>query len=663
MAVRVAWCGLALVAALILGVSGAVGRGFATTTTVRFQIEGVGEVTDDKNQLDCGNGHTNCRVSYTGTGTVTFSATAGQNWQFVGWDGDDCDSDCQVPLDLSDDEHQEIASFTSTQGAPGQFTLTVTNNGDANDNGGNVGASLSQFNDIDCDTGDNPDAGCQTTVDSGSTLTLLETPDQGFIFSGWGGPCSGTAKFCTVVMNQNRSVTASFKKPRLTVNLQGNGTVTGAGIACTPGSGSGCAADENAGEAVTLTATAPSGGSFTSWQGACSGSNTTCTVTMDADKSVTANFSGGSVQPTTFPLSVSVTGDGRVTGGAINCGGGGTACSANVSSGTSVTLTATPVGDANFTSWGGACSGSSQTCTVTMNQARSVTATFSGGSTATVALSVTSTGRGMVTGGGISCGNGKTVCTAKVTQDSTIGLTAAAARGARFSGWGGACSGTKPTCTLQMDEAKEVSASFTGGGGTVGPGGGGGPSGLHRLGPAHVGRTANGFQVTLRFHSSSRGRARMQALRAGRVQTSLAFSAAAGDAVVGPFPVAKPGFYTFELHVGRQTLRWTACLGRCGERASSSPFTLTRGRAGAVDAGALWSVTLHFGSSQPAGAVVNVYRAKKLARTLRFPIPAGRYSPDALLLSPGTYRIRLTATDAVGRVRTLSWYALLPANL
>src|SRR5580765_4806973 len=98
MAVRVAWCGLALVAALMLGVPGAVGRGFATTTTVRIQVEGVGEIQDDAHHLDCGydgiNPHTTCRVSYTGSGSVTFSVvSAGQGWQFAAWEGDDCDGD------------------------------------------------------------------------------------------------------------------------------------------------------------------------------------------------------------------------------------------------------------------------------------------------------------------------------------------------------------------------------------------------------------------------------------------------------------------------------------------------------------------------------------------------------------------------------------------
>jgi hypothetical protein len=149
-------------------------------------------------------------------------------------------------------------------------------------------------------------------------------------------------------------------------------------------------------------------------------------------------------------------------------------------------------------------------------------------------------------------------------------------------------------------------------------------------------------------------------LRAGRLETALAFAAAAGRATVGPFPLVEPGFYTFELVLGGRTLHWTACLGRCGERAGSRPFTLTRGRAAVVDAGALWSLALHFRSTQPAGAVTRVYRGQRLAREVRFPIRVGAGAPGALLLSPGTYRIRLVATDAVGRVRTLTWFALLP---
>jgi hypothetical protein len=87
---------------------------------------------------------------------------------------------------------------------------------------------------------------------------------------------------------------------------------------------------------------------------------------------------------------------------------------------------------------------------------------------------------------------------------------------------------------------------------------------------------------------------------------------------------------------------------------------LTRGLPRVDDAGTLWSVTLHFRSSQAAGVVVRVFRGRLLARELRYPIRIGATTPGTLLLSPGSYRIRLVATDAYGRVRTLTWYALLP---
>jgi hypothetical protein len=56
----------------------------------------------------------------------------------------------------------------------------------------------------------------------------------------------------------------------------------------------------------------------------------------------------------------------------INCGSN---CSANYSSGTSVTLTATPASGSTFSGWSGACSGTG-TCPLFMNANQNVTATF-----------------------------------------------------------------------------------------------------------------------------------------------------------------------------------------------------------------------------------------------------------------------------------------------
>ena len=76
-----------------------------------------------------------------------------------------------------------------------------------------------------------------------------------------------------------------------------------------------------------------------------------------------------------FALSVSRTGSGRVAtadGTTIDCGG---TCSANFVSGSVVVLTATPSPGGSFTGWSGDCTGTS-TCSVTMSAARSVTANF-----------------------------------------------------------------------------------------------------------------------------------------------------------------------------------------------------------------------------------------------------------------------------------------------
>jgi hypothetical protein len=91
----------------------------------------------------------------------------------------------------------------------------------------------------------------------------------------------------------------------------------------------------------------------------------------------TCNASGECVAAAgSYTLSVSKagTGSGGVTSApaGINCG---TDCSEPYTSGTSVTLTATPAAGSTFTGWSGDCSGTGS-CSVTMNAAKSVTATF-----------------------------------------------------------------------------------------------------------------------------------------------------------------------------------------------------------------------------------------------------------------------------------------------
>jgi hypothetical protein len=150
----------------------------------------------------------------------------------------------------------------------------------------------------------------------------------------------------------------------------GSGTVTSspAGINC----GATCSASFGYNTSVTLNATAVTGSTFTGWSGSdCSGPGT-CTVTMEAARSVTANFT---LKPYALSVSKTGTGSGTVTSApaGIDCGA---TCSYSFDYNTAVTLTATPATGSTFTGWSGdGCSGTG-TCTMTMEAAESVTANF-----------------------------------------------------------------------------------------------------------------------------------------------------------------------------------------------------------------------------------------------------------------------------------------------
>ncbi len=76
--------------------------------------------------------------------------------------------------------------------------------------------------------------------------------------------------------------------------------------------------------------------------------------------------------PTTYMLTVSVAGNGSVTGTGIHCPGD---CSQAYESGTVVNLTTTLASGSTFSGWGGSCSGTGA-CSVTMGGVKSVSASF-----------------------------------------------------------------------------------------------------------------------------------------------------------------------------------------------------------------------------------------------------------------------------------------------
>lgn len=138
---------------------------------------------------------------------------------------------------------------------------------------------------------------------NGWSETLYATAGSGSAFTGWTGACSGTAPSCTVIVGGLVNVGATFT-PIASTGGGGGGTPTGnftlkvstsnpgtvtsniGGINC----GTACSASVAPGTLVTLTAIPPVGKTFAGWTGACTNTTNTCSVNVNANLSVKANF-------------------------------------------------------------------------------------------------------------------------------------------------------------------------------------------------------------------------------------------------------------------------------------------------------------------------------------------------------------------------------------
>ena len=93
---------------------------------------------------------------------------------------------------------QEILAGASGSGSGGTFTLQVAKNGTG------TGTVTSNPSGINCGTT------CSRSFSGGTNVALTAVPASGSVFAGWsGGGCSGTGG-CTVQINDNRTITATF---------------------------------------------------------------------------------------------------------------------------------------------------------------------------------------------------------------------------------------------------------------------------------------------------------------------------------------------------------------------------------------------------------------------------------------------------------------------
>ncbi len=297
---------------------------------------------------------------------------------------------------------------------------------------------------IDCGTT------CSESFAVGTVVTLTATPEAGGTFLGWGGACSGALPTCSISLNNDVAVDATFavQQHAVTVTVTGSGSVlsTPFGIMCPDG----CTTMVAHGTTLSFAATAGSGSTFLGWSGGCTGTGA-CSVTVDADVQLGAAFG----QNQSLVVTRSGTGTGTVTSApaGITCG---TDCSEVYTAGTAVTLTPLASGDSVFMGWSGACSGTGA-CSVTVNAATSVNARFE---LRQYTLTATVAGNGTIntlSGTGIACPGD---CTESYNSGAMTSVIATPAPDHVFSGWGGACSSMFGPCSVTMTQDRTVSARF-----------------------------------------------------------------------------------------------------------------------------------------------------------------------------------------------------------
>ena len=195
---------------------------------------------------------------------------------------------------------------------------------------------------------------------SGSSVSITSTPPSGYIFSSWSG--SGTGSYtgtnnpATITMSSAITETANTNEC-FALTFSGSGTQS-----ASPTSSGGCPANEyTSGTSVSITSTPPSGYIFSSWSGSGTGSytgtNNPATITMNSAITETANYNQCfALTLASSPLSA---------GTESQSGASGSCATDSYTSGTSVTITATPTSGNYFSDWSSEC-GTSSSCTFSM---------------------------------------------------------------------------------------------------------------------------------------------------------------------------------------------------------------------------------------------------------------------------------------------------------
>jgi hypothetical protein len=265
------------------------------------------------------------------------------------------------------------------------------------------------------------------------------------------------------------SPAASTPQGSISVTLVGGGRVQSSpgGIDC----GSTCTATFALESAVRLSGAPAAGSYLAGWSGDCVGSAQSCEATADENTHVQAQFvAGAAPTPPVHALTVSFSGEGRVTSsqqGVIDCG---TNCWTSFSGGGHVTLNAAPASGFVFDGWAGDCSGTGS-CDVAVTDLRSVVAVFKrssipgGTSTLTIVNNEPGSGQGKgrirISWPGHSEDCNSDACDISgVPNGVRVKIQPLPGPNTVVENYGGACTGTAQQCTIVLNDDAGVTTSF-----------------------------------------------------------------------------------------------------------------------------------------------------------------------------------------------------------
>jgi hypothetical protein len=223
-----------------------------------------------------------CWEVYALNATVVLTADAAPGFAFDSWTGCDSPAGASCTMTMSTDKtvaanFQPIATLDVVIAPAGGGTVTGSG--------------------INC-PGD-----CSETYPLNTAVALDAVANVGYAFDSWTGCDSPAGASCTMIMDADKTATANFRAVAVlvvVVSPHEGGSVTGVGIDCPTD----CSEVFDLGATVELTAVADPTYHFIQWLGCDSTTDTVCTVTMDIDTTVTAQFATN--VPTASPVGLAI---------------------------------------------------------------------------------------------------------------------------------------------------------------------------------------------------------------------------------------------------------------------------------------------------------------------------------------------------------------------